>query len=99
MHYGIMRTILSISGGGIREIIPCCCLVKLLSQLGGVTRDHIDYCAGTSTSALLTAAVAAGIPATELLKVYTDRSHEIFTPTGLNAEAKRIGRVEDGREY
>ena len=94
-----MRTILSISGGGIRGIIPCCCLVKLESQLGGVTRDHVDYCAGTSTGPLLTAAVAAGIPATELLKVYTDRSHEIFTPTGLNAEAKRIGRVEDGREY
>jgi patatin-like phospholipase/acyl hydrolase len=85
-----MRTILSISGGGIRGIIPCCCLVKLESQLGGVTRDHVDYCAGTSTGPLLTAAVAAGIPATELLKVYTDRSHEIFTPTGLIAEAKRI---------
>ena len=45
---------------------------------------------GTSTGALLTAAVAAGVPASELLKVYTDRSQEIFTPTGLEAEAKRV---------
>jgi predicted acylesterase/phospholipase RssA len=33
--------------------------------------------------------VAAAIPASEILKVYTDRSHEIFTPAGLVAEAKR----------
>ncbi|MBZ5622610.1 MAG: patatin-like phospholipase family protein [Acidobacteriia bacterium] len=85
-----MRHVLSIRGGGIRGIIPCCCLIKLESQLGGLTRDHIEYCAGTSTGALLSAAVAAGIPASDLLKVYTDRSHEIFTPTGVIATAKRI---------
>jgi uncharacterized protein len=85
-----MRNVLSIRGGGIRGIIPCCCLVKLESQLGGLTRDHIDYCAGTSTGALLTAAVAAGIPASQLLSVYTQRSSEIFTPTGVAADGKRI---------
>ena len=53
-------------------------------------RDHIDYCAGTSTGALLTAAVAAGISASDLLNVYTDRSKEIFTPTGIIASAKRV---------
>jgi patatin-like phospholipase/acyl hydrolase len=57
-----MRNILSIRGGGIRGIIPCCCLIELEKQMGGLTRDHIDMCAGTSTGALLTAAVAAGIP-------------------------------------
>ncbi|HLK62505.1 MAG TPA: patatin-like phospholipase family protein [Bryobacteraceae bacterium] len=85
-----MKNILSIRGGGIRGIIPCCCLIKLESQFGGVTRDHIDYCAGTSTGALLTAAVALGIPATTLLDVYTKRSKEIFTPTGAIATAKRF---------
>ena len=87
-----MRNVLSIRGGGIRGIIPCCCLIKLEAQLGGVTRDHIDYCAGTSTGALLTAAVAAGIPATQLLTVYTERSKDIFTPTGIAADGKRIIR-------
>ena len=85
-----MRYILSIRGGGIRGILPCCCLVKLEEQLGGLTRDHIHLCAGTSTGALLTAGVAAGIPAKDMLKVYTDRAHEIFTPTGIIADAKRI---------
>ncbi len=85
-----MRYILSIRGGGIRGIIPACCLMKLESQLGGVTRDHIAYCAGASTGALLTAAIAAGIPAADILKIYTERSKEIFTPTGVIADAKRV---------
>lgn len=85
-----MPNILSIRGGGIRGIIPCCCLMKLESQLGGLTRDHIQFCAGTSTGALLTAAVVAGVPASQLLTVYTERSKEIFTPTGVIAEAKRV---------
>ena len=85
-----MLNVLSIRGGGIRGIIPCCCLMKLEQQLGGLTRDHVDYCAGTSTGALLTAAVAAGIPAADLLKVYTEDSNKIFTPTGVIADAKRV---------
>jgi len=87
-----MRNVFSIRGGGIRGIIPCCCLIQLETQLGGLTRDHIDYCAGTSTGALLTAAVAAGIPAAQILTVYTQRSHEIFTPTGIAADGKQIIR-------
>jgi len=87
-----MRNVLSIRGGGIRGIIPCCCLIQLETQLGGVTRDHIDYCAGTSTGALLTAAVAAGVPASQILTVYTQRSTEIFTPTGIAADGKQIIR-------
>ncbi len=84
-----MKHILSIRGGGIRGIIPCCCLIELEQQLGGLTRDHIDLCAGTSTGALLAAAAAAGIPAAQLLTVYTERSKEVFTPTGPLATAKR----------
>jgi predicted acylesterase/phospholipase RssA len=85
-----MRHILSVRGGGIRGILPASCLVELESQLGGLTRDHIDFCGGTSTGALIAAAVAVGLPATEILRVYTERSKEIFTPTGLLADAKRI---------
>lgn len=85
-----MPTVMSIRGGGIRGIIPCCCLIQLEQQLGGRVRDHIDFCAGTSTGALLAAAIAAGLPASDLLKVYTDRSKEIFRPSGVIAFAKRL---------
>lgn len=84
-----MRYILSIRGGGIRGIIPCCCLVRLEEQLGGLTRDHIDFCAGTSTGALLAACIAAGIPARNLLAIYTGMNERVFTPNGAVAEAKR----------
>src|ERR1039458_515262 len=85
-----MRYILSIRGGGLRGLHPPCCLMKLEAQLGGLTRDHFAYCAETSTGSLLTAAIAAGIPAADILKFYTDRSKEIFTPTGIIADAKRV---------
>jgi hypothetical protein len=85
-----MKYVLSIRGGGIRGIIPCCCLIALEEQLGGLTRDHIQYCAGTSTGALLTSAIAAGVPANQILKVYTERSKEIFTPTGIIDDTKLV---------
>jgi patatin-like phospholipase/acyl hydrolase len=85
-----MKNGLSINGGGIRGIIPCSVLAGLEAQTGKLTRDIFSYVAGTSTGALLAAGVAAGVPASELLAVYTTRSHEVFTPTGVIADAKRI---------
>ena len=91
-----MTNTLSINGGGIRGIIPCSVLAGLEQQTGKLTRDIFSYVAGTSTGALLAAGVAAGIPATDLLGVYTTKSQEIFTPTGFLADAKR---ATEGFEY
>jgi predicted acylesterase/phospholipase RssA len=65
-------------------------LAALEQQTGKLTRELFSYAAGTSTGALLAAGVAAGIPASELLEVYTTRSKDVFTPTGLIADAKRV---------
>ena len=91
-----MNNALSINGGGIRGIIPCSMLVSLEQKTGKLTRDIFSYVAGTSTGALLAAGIAAGIPASELLSVYTTQSKEIFTPTGLIADAKRVA---EGQMY
>jgi len=85
-----MKNALSINGGGIRGIIPCSVLAALEQQTGKLTRDLFSYVAGTSTGALLAAGVAAGIPAASLLTVYTTRSKEVFTPTGVIGDAKRV---------
>src|SRR5947208_2018292 len=85
-----IRRILSIDGGGIRGIIPASALVKLEQQLGRPVRECFDFVAGTSTGALIAAAVAAGIPATRILEIYTQRAKEIFTPPKLIANAKRL---------
>jgi hypothetical protein len=39
---------------------------------------------------LIAASIADGLSATDILKVYTDRSKEIFTPTDIIAGAKQI---------
>jgi uncharacterized protein len=84
------RIVLSIDGGGIRGILPCSALIAMEQQTGELARDVFDFVAGTSTGALLAAAIAAGIPADRILKIYTQRSKEIFTPGQPWATAKRL---------
>ncbi len=85
-----MKRILSIDGGGIRGIIPACTLVALEQTTGTLTRECFDYVAGTSTGALIAAAVAVGIPAAQILEIYTDRSKQIFTPGPPVSTVKRL---------
>lgn len=75
-----MKRILSIDGGGTRGIIPATALVALESQMGKPVRECFDYLAGTSTGALIVAGAVAGLPATQILEIYTKRSGEIFAP-------------------
>jgi patatin-like phospholipase/acyl hydrolase len=82
--------ILSIDGGGIRGIIPACTLIALEQQMGKPARECFDFLAGTSTGALIAAALAAGLPATQILDIYTQRSREIFTPPKVLADPKRL---------
>src|SRR3954463_5745038 len=85
-----MRRVLSIDGGGIRGIIPACTLIALEQTTGRLTRDLFEYGAGTSTGALIAAAVAAGVPAVQILTVYTQRSKEIFPPGPPFSTMKRL---------
>ena len=81
--------LLSIDGGGIRGIIPAIALAKLESTTGQLTRDIFSFVAGTSTGAVITAAVAAGIPAARIRDLYLTRASEIFTQYPWNI-LKRI---------
>ena len=78
------RHLLSIDSGGIRGIIPTVALVKLEHVTGKLTRDTFSFVAGTSTGAIIAAAIAAGVPATRILEFYTQRAREIFDPSLLN---------------
>ena len=77
------RYLLSIDSGGIRGIIPTIALMKLEKTTGKLTRDVFSFVAGTSTGAILAAAIAAGIPATRILDFYTNRTRDIFTQNPL----------------
>lgn len=76
----VRRVLLSIDGGGIRGILPVCALMKLEETTGRLARETFSFVAGTSTGAILSAAVAAGIPARRLLDLYLKRGREIFSP-------------------
>jgi uncharacterized protein len=54
--------------------------VELERRSGKLTRDVIDYVGGTSTGAALAAVIAVGLPASEALKVYTEKGRAVFSP-------------------
>jgi uncharacterized protein len=84
------RYLLSIDGGGIRGIIPAVALVKLESTTGRLTRDIFSFVAGTSTGAIIAAAIAAGIPASRILSLYVDRAREVFTGSTILNTLQRV---------
>jgi hypothetical protein len=83
------RRLLAIDGGGIRGLIPACLLAELERQTGRPARDTFDFLAGTSTGALITAGLAAGMPAEHLVSLYAERAAEVFRQRPWNL-AKRI---------
>jgi patatin-like phospholipase/acyl hydrolase len=89
------RYLLSVDSGGIRGIIPAVALVKLESTTGKLTRDTFSFVAGTSTGAIIAAAIAAGVPATRILDFYLNRTREIFTQSPLRI----FGRILFGSMY
>lgn len=75
------KMILSCDGGGIRGIIAARCLEKLENVEGKPCNQIFDLMAGTSTGAIIAAALAAGIPAKELVNLYITKGKEIFIKT------------------
>jgi len=90
------KYLLSIDGGGIRGIIPATALLKLEETTQRPLRETFSFVAGTSTGALLSAAIAAGIPARRILDIYFTRAKDIFTP---RAPWNEIKRLATGHKY
>ena len=85
-----MKRILSIDGGGVRGALATCFLVELERQTGKLCRELFDMAAGTSTGALIAAAIAAGIPATEILKIYQEDAPRVFNLPPILAWPERV---------
>ena len=91
-----MKYLLSLDGGGVRGSLSAAVLVEMEKQLGKPIREVFSFIAGTSTGALQATALAAGVPATEILKVYTERASEIF-PHGLRGTD--VGMLATGYRF
>jgi hypothetical protein len=98
------RKILALDGGGIRGLMTARALVKLESLLqqrmangdsNYLLSDYFDYVGGTSTGAIIAAAIARGMPTGELLDFYKDFGEEAFTKRSIFSRWKSL--YEDGK--
>jgi len=84
------RRILAIDGGGVRGIIPALVLEALEQATGKLARESFDFLAGTSTGAVIAAAVGAGIPAERIVSLYRRRGPELFRRLPVLTLLRRI---------
>jgi patatin-like phospholipase/acyl hydrolase len=77
------HTGLAIDGGGIKGLIIAQSLIAMEDELGGgplIQRPELKIMAGTSTGAIITAAIAMGMTAAEIAQVYLDMGQTVFPP-------------------
>lgn len=72
------KRLLAIDGGGVRGIIPAVAIAALERTMGRPARELFDFMAGTSTGAVIVAALAAGIPAERIVTLYSERSGTVL---------------------
>ena len=80
-----VKKILSLDGGGIRGLISIEILAKIEQELRDreknqnlVLADYFDFVAGTSTGALIAAAICIGMSIDEIRKFYVESGAEMF---------------------
>jgi predicted acylesterase/phospholipase RssA len=97
------RRILALDGGGIRGLITLGVLERLESELadrlgrGPEFRlsDYFDLIGGTSTGAIIAAALARGMSVAELTEFYRDFGRDAFTKRSIFARWKSL-YVDEG---
>lgn len=70
--------ILSLSGGGYRGLFTATVLAEMQKRIQGDLADKFDLIAGTSVGSILAAALAKGISARELPRLFLTHGEEIF---------------------
>jgi hypothetical protein len=75
--------ILAIDGGGVRGVVPSATLAYWETELGFETPDRFSLFAGTSTGAIVAAALATGVSAKRVLGLFQERAPAIFSREGL----------------
>lgn len=72
--------ILSIDGGGIKGLYSAVILADFEEKYGKLS-NHFNLICGTSTGGIIALALAAGIPAKEIVKLYQIKGEKIFPYT------------------
>lgn len=74
--------ILALNGGGIRGAFGVAFVERLEELTGTNVGEHFDLIAGTSTGAIIAAALAIGLPGRDLSRFYREDGEQIFHPRG-----------------
>jgi uncharacterized protein len=92
-----MKRILSLDGGGIRGIFSLEILLHIQQLLRDqfkdperVLADHFDFFAGTSTGAIIAAALSWGLPVEEILALYEEHGKAMFQPVTWRHPLRRL---------
>ncbi|MCC7403304.1 MAG: patatin-like phospholipase family protein [Bdellovibrionales bacterium] len=70
--------ILAIDGGGIRGVVPAHIIQLMHARFGVIPAKHFDLIAGTSTGAIIAAALACEIEPSTILDLYKKHGARIF---------------------
>lgn len=81
--------ILSLDGGGIRGVVSATMLAEIEKQINQPLNQYFNLIAGTSTGAILAAAIASGKSSQEIVKLYQQEAIRIF-PYSNNFLLKHI---------
>lgn len=73
-----MKRVLSISGGGMRGVIPARMLAEIERRTGRMIHELFDLVCGTSTGGILACLAAAGVSAVDALRFYHESGPRIF---------------------
>lgn len=75
-----MKKILSIDGGGMKGLFSATLLAEVEKNAGIRICEYFDLIAGTSTGAIIAAALALGMPAKKIQQLYLEKAKVIFPP-------------------
>jgi hypothetical protein len=75
------RKMLALDGGGIRGVLTLSFLQKIEQIVGQPLHEYFDYVAGTSTGAIISAGLASGMTADQLIGFYRECGPEMFQRT------------------
>lgn len=93
------KMILTVDGGGVRGMIPACSLSRIEALANKPCNEIFDFMAGTSTGALLVSALAKGVPASEIVRLYYGESKYIFKKTSRWRPYTRLLKSKYDKKY
>ena len=85
--------ILSLDGGGIKGLNSAALLAHVEEDLGCAVTDHFDLIAGTSTGAIIAAALGLGMRPKDIVRFYVERGPTIFPATTLQNKRANLRHI------